>query len=358
MPDLTYTYTFTFYDGAEKVQTVSQGVSTFTVTDGIGTFEDGKVIYKDVTVKCITASGVFIRSPPWPTRRNWGISMSPKGAVPFTPYSTARASTFARRMQASPVHFRTSRLRGIGRWEAVCLRSTACRCPTTRPITIIMQGSTKYDLQTFYFDVVTGRGGELAVDLLVTGSQSSADPDRYAVLSGQKILKNKTLSAQTYLQTFDINGKVYVDLQSLLPGASLMVSVGDGFLILANDSQSNVYKNGYLYADISSFYEATWAGDGYFTDIDGKTIYDTNTKEVFDLPEGAVLQGVYGGKVYYITEEEQSDGSASKYFLYVYVLSGRQAVRIGHPGGIRVEGYNSLCPDGGRRFLRSFRYFR
>ena len=75
------------------------------------------------------------------------------------------------------------------------------------------------------------------------------------------------------------------------------------------------------------------AGDGYFTDIDGKTIYDTNTKEVFDLPEGAVLQGVYGGKVYYITEEEQSDGSASKYFLYVYVLSGRQAVRIGTLAG-------------------------
>ena len=332
-PDLTYTYTFTFYDGAEKVQTVSQGVSTFTVTDGIGTFEDGKVIYMDVTGKVYYGERGLHPIATLANAQKLGDFYVTEGSGSV--YAVFdRAGKYLRTTDAS-VACALPDVSPSRNWQVGSRLFTQYRVPLPDDASDYdyYAGSTKYDLQTFYFDVVTGRGGELAVDLLVTGSQSSADPDRYAVLSGQKILKNKTLSEQTYLQTFDMNGKVYVDLQSLLPGASLMVSVGDGFLTLANDSQSNVYKNGYLYADISSFYEATWVGDGYFSDTSKETIYDAWMNEKYNLPVGAALQGVYGGGVYYTTEKAQAEASAPQYDLYRYDLSDRQAVRIGTLAG-------------------------
>lgn len=336
-PELTYKYTYTFYDGAVKAETVVQDSSRFIVSDGIGTFADGKVIYKDV------AGEVYYGE------RGVRPVATSANAFKMGNYYVVRADD-----SVYGVFDRN------GRFLRTTDKTLACDVPEGTPVQQWQVGSrlfeqyrvslpddaanydyysgnTKYDLQTYYFDVLTGEGGEADLGVLVTSQDVSADPGRYAALTVRGILKNKTLSSETYLQTFGADGKVYVDLQSLLPGADAMSSPEEGYLVLANNSQAKIYRNGRLYAELSAFTGAEWAGGGYFADAAGKTIYDANMKEVFTLPEDARPQGVYGGNVYYITEEEQSDGSAPKYFLYIYKLSAKASILMGEVPGTRLS---------------------
>ena len=158
--------TYTFYDGAVKAETVVQNSSQFIVSDGIGTFADGKVIYKDVAGE---------------------VYYGERGILPVANLANAH------RMGDYYVVRADDSVYGVfdrnGRFLRTTDKSLACDVPEGTPVQQWQVGSrlfeqyrvslpddaakydyysgnTKYDLQTYYFDVLTGEGGTKEVDLI------------------------------------------------------------------------------------------------------------------------------------------------------------------------------------------------
>ena len=81
------------------------------------------------------------------------------------------------------------------------------------------QNGTKYDLKTYYFDIISGEWGEIGDFNVVVNSRSnqqsadhgSLNPNAYALLEVRKILDGKTLSSISYMQTYGTDGKVSIE---------------------------------------------------------------------------------------------------------------------------------------------------
>lgn len=86
--------------------------------------------------------------------------------------------------------------------------------------------------------------------------------DDYVLVSGSRVTEDKLLTRQDdILQTFGTDGKVYVDLQSLMPGVE-GVAFEDGYAFLAAGDRVQIYKGSSLRGTIWSFSGMTYTGSG------------------------------------------------------------------------------------------------
>ena len=158
------------------------------------------------------------------------------------------------------------------------------------------------------------------------------------MLSVNKILDNKTLSAVPYIQAYGADGKVYADLQALLPGATDIV-FGADILILTDGAEYVCFnKNGDRFASINEYMGVEPLGGEYFSD--GKTVYDGNMNAVFEMPENGKFIQLTEGKLYYrVTEQPEGGAAQTKY--YVYDIAGRNSSEISVADGETMSG-NSM----------------
>ena len=86
--------------------------------------------------------------------------------------------------------------------------------------------------------------------------------DKYAVLTGSRVTEEKTLSAYMYeVQAYGKDGKVYVDLQELMPGAEIF-KVEDGYVFLGTSSKMQIYKGSSLLGEVGGIGEVVYTGSG------------------------------------------------------------------------------------------------
>lgn len=86
--------------------------------------------------------------------------------------------------------------------------------------------------------------------------------DDYVLVSGSRVTEDKLLTRQDdMLQTFGKDGKVYVDLQSLMPGVE-GVAFEDGYAFLAAGDLVQIYKGSSLRGTIRTSSGMVYTGNG------------------------------------------------------------------------------------------------
>lgn len=149
----------------------------------------------------------------------------------------------------------------------------------------------KYNLDTYYYSIKNGKVKEVKnFDYWVEGYavySYSEDIVDYAVLDVREI-KNKRVSETTLVQSFGEKGKVYYDIQKLVPGATAIEYTEAGYTLLAD------------YAGFTYIYEKDDCvlkipeGSANVDFASGDIVYYTvgTNLYVYDLDEKAVVYSV------------------------------------------------------------------
>lgn len=340
--DAATSYTYTFYKGTEKVQTITQDKS-ISFADGIATFDDGKVIYMGVDGEVYYGErGVRPVATLANTVRygdNYVIEDG-DGSIYVVFDADGNYVRMVNLLTAMrEFAYPTSEVKS---WQigSKMFMQGGVALPDDASDYDYYQNGTKYDLRTYSVDIVSGETAEIGdfnvkVNKVETSSQN---PYEYVVLSVHKILDNKTLSAVPYIQAYGADGKVYADLQALLPGAT-DIEVGTDILILTDGAEYVCFnKNGDRFASINEYMGVEPLGGEYFSD--GKTVYDGNMNAVFEMPENGKFIQLTEGKLYYrVTEQPEGGAAQTKY--YVYDIAGRNSSEISVADGETMSG-NSM----------------
>ncbi len=199
-------------------------------------------------------------------------------------------------------------------------------------------GDTKYDLDTYSYDLKKGSGKELKnFDYLV--EDMFPDKPQEAVLSYndstiiatvQKI-DDGTLS-QRYVQSFNASGKVAVDLQKLVPGATSCSKVADDKIALSDASgYAYIYKGSKRVATIPSRYQV--AGNYVYNyNESNKTldIYDFKGKSILNAENVTDYSRTYNDNLIYSVQPEPTDATQVTYAsLYVFDVKKGTSTLIG-----------------------------
>lgn len=340
--DAATSYTYTFYNGTEKVQTITQDKS-ISFADGIATFDDGKVIYMGVDGEVYYGErGVRPVATLANTVRygdNYVIEDG-DGSIYVVFDADGNYVRMVNLLTAMrEFAYPTSEVKS---WQigSKMFMQGGVALPDDASDYDYYQNGTKYDLRTYSVDIVSGETAEIGdFNVKVNKDEnSSQNPYEYAVLSVNKILDNKTLSAVPYIQAYGADGKVYADLQALLPGATDIV-FGADILILTDGAEYVCFnKNGDRFASINEYMGVEPLGGEYFSD--GKTVYDGNMNAVFEMPENGKFIQLTEGKLYYrVTEQPEGGAAQTKY--YVYDIAGRNSSEISVADGETMSG-NSM----------------
>ncbi|MBQ8885018.1 MAG: hypothetical protein IJY62_01400 [Clostridia bacterium] len=145
------------------------------------------------------------------------------------------------------------------------------------------ENATKWDLDTFYYNFERGTSKELKkFNYYVSNvNQYSSWNDRTAVATVQKI--NDKALGQKHVQSFNKNGKVAVDLQKLVPGATSAFLIDTEKIALFNGTDyAYVYKGAKRVATIPSSYQLI---GNYVYDYS----YSDQTLDIFDFKGKSVL---------------------------------------------------------------------
>ena len=163
---------------------------------------------------------------------------------------------------------------------------------------------SKMKLVTRSYDLSSGKVksyddfGYVAEDLL------SAEDD-YVVLAVRRVTEDKLLSDYANLQTFGKDGKVYVDLQKLLPGAEGLV-IHDGYVFLSAGDVTKVYKGSSLRGTVYAVSGMSYSGSGTFAK--GSRQYSPEGELVRTLADGAEVLWTNGkGTTYYTLEADTGE---------------------------------------------------
>ena len=341
-PDVTTSYTYAFYKGTEKVQTITQDESVI-FDDGIGTFADGKVIYMGVDGEVYYGErGVRpVATLANAVRYGDNYVIEPDEGSGYVVFDAdgnyVRMVNLLTAMREFV--YPTSEVEA---WQigSKMFMQGGVPLPDDASDYDYYQGGTKYDLKTYSVDIVSGEASEIGdfnvkVEEVTTYSQN---PYEYVVLSVNKILDNKTLAAVPYIQAYGADGKVYADLQALLPGAMYMGVVAD-ILLLSDGAEYVCFnKNGDRFASINEYMGVEPVGGEYFSD--GKTVYDGNMNAVFEMPENSDFIRLTEGRLYY-SVTERSDGAEEQTKYYVYDIARRNSSEISVADGETMSG-NSM----------------
>ena len=127
----------------------------------------------------------------------------------------------------------------------------------------------------------------------------------------RRIMENGQLSSASVAQCFGEDGGVFVDLQSLLPGARDFEAEG-GYAALTDGVRTAYYRGNDLLATLSPASDAEWLGAGWLRRVsDPSQIMNAAGETVLTLPENASPSFVYENYIYYTVTE--GSGEAVRY---------------------------------------------
>lgn len=199
-------------------------------------------------------------------------------------------------------------------------------------------GDTKYDLDTYSYDLKKGSGKELKnfdyfVEDMLPGEPQEAVlsyNDSTIIATVQKI--DDGALSQSYLQSFNASGKVAVDLQKLVPGAIGCRPVSEDKIALFDTSgYAYIYKGSKRVATIPSGYQV--AGN-YVYHYDGMDdtldIYDFKGKSILNAENVTDYSRTYNDNLIYSVQPEPTDATQVTYAsLYVFDVKKGTSTLIG-----------------------------
>lgn len=150
----------------------------------------------------------------------------------------------------------------------------------------------KYNLDTYYYSIKNGKVKEVKnFDYLVESKAVTIDNGEdvvdYAILNVREI-KNKRLSETTLVQSFGEKGKVYYDIQKLVPGAISINYAADGYTLIRDYAGfTYIYEKDDCALKIpAGSTSVKFADNGIVYYVVGETLY------IYDLDSNSVIQSV------------------------------------------------------------------
>lgn len=174
-------------------------------------------------------------------------------------------------------------------------------------------GTTKYALDTYFYDVSNGKLSEKKDFRYVFSATSGINPAAgpAMIVSVREITDSKTLSDQI-LQTFDKDLNVYLDIQEMFPGATDIDFEG-GYLSLSGGGIVRLYdREGELVSEYAAA-SRTMSESGLFI-VDGRYYFDVKGNNVFELNADRTVVAEVPGYIYFEeTSEEDPVGQLKVY---------------------------------------------
>ena len=184
----------------------------------------------------------------------------------------------------------------------------------------------KMDLTTYRYDLKTGKIDVLEdFDFAVNDNVGSYSSD-YTVLSGYPI-QNGSLQKEEVIQAFDKDGKVYTDLQKLLPGCDDYEYDYSAEVVLLSNASTTVLYNAKNGKELTRFRndQAEYVSGGWIRQEieDMYVYYDKNGNEALELPnaegEKTWFYESENGTIYYtVTPAATAETPAPATTLYSY----------------------------------------
>ena len=187
----------------------------------------------------------------------------------------------------------------------------------------------KIDLDTYTYDLKKGSGKELkSFDYLVADAHSYNDS---AIIAKVQKIDDGTLS-QKYVQSFNASGKVAVDLQKLVPGATSFSLVSEDKLALSDASgYEYIYKGSKCVATVTRDYSLV-GNYVYDYDYTNQTlnIYDFKGNPVLNVENDVDYSYTYDNNLTYVVKPETTDTTPVTYAsLYVFDTKNGTSTLIG-----------------------------
>lgn len=164
-------------------------------------------------------------------------------------------------------------------------------------------GTTKYSLDYYFYDWKSGKVSDKDLGFVVTSSLTTTFGAGIAPIEVRTIYDNKTLS-DTYVQIFDADFNVVIDLQAIFPGANEIDQIGD-YLYLSDGAIARLYDaEGNI---VTEYAEGTRTIDDSGLFKSGNDYFALNGSYLFSIDEGKTLVMSVPGRVYYT--EQRVDAS-------------------------------------------------
>lgn len=311
------TYTYVFYDGTEQVCTVSQ-TEEYLWSGGVYSFVDGNILYKGLNGEVYYGQ-----------RQGYAPVATPANTYElFTgsrvmPLGEEQAASFAVYDEGGSLIRIASPLSELERYvpDGAALSEpwyaggrgfvqAVWSLPADAAEYDIFDGAEKYDTAVFAYDILSGETERIdGFGWLVSGVIFSGENE--VVLLVRRIMENGQLSSASVAQSFGEDGGVFVDLQSLLPGA-VSVEAEGGYAALTDGVRTAYFRGDDLLATLSPASDAEWLGAGWLRRVsDPAQIMNAAGETVLTLPENASLSRVYENYIYYTVTE--GSGEAVRY---------------------------------------------
>ena len=311
------TYTYVFYDGTEQVCTVSQ-TEEYLWSGGVYSFADGNILYKGLNGEVYY--GQRQGYEPVATPANTYELFTGSRVMPL---GEEQAASFAVYDEGGSLIRIASPLSELERYvpDGAALSEpwyaggrgfvqAVWSLPADAAEYDIFDGAEKYDTAVFAYDILSGETERIdGFGWLVSGVIFSGENE--VVLLVRRIMENGQLSSASVAQCFGEDGGVFVDLQSLLPGA-VSVEAEGGYAALTDGVRTAYYRGNDLLATLSPASDAEWLGAGWLRRVsDPSQIMNAAGETVLTLPENASLSRVYENYIYYTVTE--GSGEAVRY---------------------------------------------
>lgn len=174
-------------------------------------------------------------------------------------------------------------------------------------------GTTKYALDTYFYDVSNGKLSEKKDFRYVFSAPSGINPAAgpAMIVSVREITDNKMLSDQI-LQTFDKDLNVYLDIQEMFPGATSIDFEG-GYLALWGGGIVRLYdREGELVSEYAAD-SRVMSASGLFV-VGGMYYFDAEGNKVFELNANRTHIAQVPGYIYF--EETSEDDPVGQLKVY------------------------------------------
>lgn len=174
-------------------------------------------------------------------------------------------------------------------------------------------GTTKYALDTYFYDVSNGKLSEKKDFRYVFSATSGINPAAgpAMIVSVREITDSKTLSDQI-LQTFDKDLNVYLDIQEMFPGATSIDFEG-GYLSLSGGGIVRLYdREGELVSEYAAD-SRVMSASGLFV-VGGMYYFDAEGNKVFELNANRTHIAQVPGYIYF--EETSEDDPVGQLKVY------------------------------------------
>ncbi len=310
------TYTYDIYSATQKVRTVTQDEGV-TFNEGVLYFADDTAAYKSVSGKIVADQKVGpldVIDTENDASKFGSNYVVDAGNGSYRVYSKngkllrtvdARESIYGK--YAEPDKQETYR---VG--ANIVMQLMYVEPDTADKYDVLAEGK-KFSLTTVRINLVSGKVTELK-DFKYVISDNELSSQDYAFVTVMEIMKDKRPGVEV-LQALDENGKIFADLQELMPFANDIDFDQSGkYFILSDGTRSKVYtKGGKLAVSFTGEELVSWYNDGILISEDGKTLYNVTGKQIFALGEGQALISATSEEIVYTkTESTPESGSETK----------------------------------------------